>query len=399
MSTNTLLTPTVISNELLRRFKNNLPFAAGASHPYDAKFQKIGDTFTLRDPVKFTAVKSATYSAQDVTENKKLLTITTQAHTGFEFTSKDLTLTVDRFGDRYLNSASVALANAFDVDGLTLAYQSACHVQGTPGTTPATAAVILNCGASLDNASCPMDDNRSLVINPAAQAAMVDALKGLFQSSTDISKQYRKGRMGTALGFEWAMAQNIRTHTNGTHGTTVQVDVASQVGSSINIKGLTTTTGTVKAGTKVTFDGVYGVNSVSGDAYSTLKVFTVTADLTADSSGNGALKIYPAIATSGAYKTCTASPANNAAVTFTGAASAAFPVNVAYHKEAFVYGMVPLEEPRGVHFAKTATDPDTGLSIRMVSQYDIVNDKFITRCDIMYGWAANRPEFAVALCG
>ena len=40
---NTLLTPTVIANELLMRFKNNLAFASGASHEYDARFNKIGD--------------------------------------------------------------------------------------------------------------------------------------------------------------------------------------------------------------------------------------------------------------------------------------------------------------------------------------------------------------------
>jgi hypothetical protein len=44
--------------------------------------------------------------------------------------------------------------------------------------------------------------------------------------------------------------------------------------------------------------------------------------------------------------------------------------------------------------AKVATDPKTGLSIRFVSAYDISTDRFITRADVMYGWAARNPAWA-----
>ena len=67
---------------------------------------------------------------------------------------------------------------------------------------------------------------------------------------------------------------------------------------------------------------------------------------------------------------------------------------MAYHKSAFVLGMAPLEVPKGVHYAANQTDPDTGCSIRMVSSYDILNDLFVTRCDVLFGWAAQRPEWA-----
>jgi hypothetical protein len=399
---NTIITPTVIANELLMRFKNQLPFAAGASHEYDEKFNKIGDSYRLRDAVKFIANTGSdiTSQIQDVTEKTKTLTLDTRKNVAFSFSSQDMTLSVDRFAERYLDSASVSLANAFDVSGMTLAYQTCPNVVGTPGTTPATAAVVLAAGVKMDDNAAPVDGRRNLVVNPAAQASMVDALKGLFQSSEDIRKQYQRGRMGTALGFDWAMSQNVRTHTVGSFGTTPLVNGASQTGTTLAVDGFTNTTGTAKKGDKFTIAGVYAVNPVSGDTLSTLQQFTVTADATANGSGQvAALGIYPEIITSGPYKTVSGSPADNAAITVVGTVSTGYPMNVAYHKEAFCYAMAELELPQGTHRAARATDKETGLSIRVISDYNVLTDVFVTRCDILYGWAARRPEWACVLVG
>jgi hypothetical protein len=399
---NTLLTSSVISNELLMRFKNNLPFASGASHEYDEKFDKIGDTYNLRDSAKFTANDGADITSviQDVTETSKPLVINKQKNVAFQFSAKDLSLTIDRFAERYLDGAAVSLANQFDVDGMTLAYQSTPNLVGTAGTTPATAEVVLLAGAKMDNNSCPVDKNRSLIVNPKSQVKLIDALKSLPESAKEIGKQYRTGRFTTALGFDWAMSQNVRTHTVGSWGTTPLVNGASQTGSTLAVDGLTTTTGTAKKGDKFTVAGCYAVNTVTGDALDELQQFTVTADATANGSGQvAALGIYPEIKATGPGKTVSALPADNAAIVFVGTASTAYPQNIAYHKHAFVYAMVPLQMPKDVHFGSRAIDPDSGLSIRMVSQYDIKTDMFITRCDIAYGWAARRPEWASVIIG
>jgi hypothetical protein len=393
---NTLLTPTIIANELLMRFKNNLGFAKTVSHEYDEKFDKIGDTYNLREPVRFTANKTAdvTSAIQDVTENKVPLQITTQANVPFQFTSKDLTLTIDRFADRYLNSAAVALANAFEVDGLTLAYQQTANLVGTPGTVPATAKVWLDAGTKLDNNAAPIDNDRYACLNSAAQASTVDGLKGLFQDSSAVASQYRNGRMGRALGLDFGMSQNIRVHTNGTQGGTPLSNGATQTGSSIITDGWSAGA-TIKKGTVITFAGVNAVNPVSGDDQGVLAQWSVAADATADGSGNATLTLTEAIVTSGATKNATSSVADNSAITISsGSASTGYAQNLVYHKHAFVYAMVPLEVPQGVHFGKTAVDKDSGLSIRMVSAYNVLTDVFVTRCDVLYGWAARRPRWS-----
>ncbi len=57
---NTILTPQIITNELLRRFQNNLGFAKVVHHEdYSEHFAKpgakIGDTLSLREPVRLVA--------------------------------------------------------------------------------------------------------------------------------------------------------------------------------------------------------------------------------------------------------------------------------------------------------------------------------------------------------
>lgn len=384
------------------RFKNNLPFASGASHEYDDRFDKIGDTYKLREGANFVANDGADITAQiqDVTESTKDLVINKRKNVAFQFTSKDLTLTIDRFAERYLTGPAIALSNQFEIDGLTLAYQTCPNLVGTPGTTPAGSAVILAAGQKMDEHACPVDGNRHLVVNPAAQAGVVEALKGLFQSSTEIGKQYRSGRMGTALGFEWAMGQNVRSHTVGAWAGTPAVNgVPTQGATTIAVDGMTGST-TIKAGDKFTIAGVYAVNPVTGDQLgTTLRQFTVLADATASSGAIAALSIYPAIKSTGPNKTVAALPADDALLSKVGTASTAYPQNIAYHKEAFVYATVPLVVPQGVHMGKTAVDKDSGLSIRIVSDYNVLTDVFVTRCDIAYGWKERRPEWASVIVG
>jgi hypothetical protein len=399
---NSLLTPTVIANELLMRFKNNLAFASACSHEYDDRFDKIGDTYNLRVPARFVANNGSdiTSAIQDVTELSKPLQINQQKNVAFQFSSKDLTLTIDRFADRYLNSAAVSLANIFETDGLTLAYQKSTNFVGAPGTTPNTATVILQAGQKLDESACPVDGQRSLIINPAAQASMVDTLKGLFQNSSAISKQYSTGRMGTALGFDWMMSQNVRSLTVGTWGGTPVTAGASLEGdTTVAISGLGAS-GTISAGDKFTIAGVFAVNPVSGDVLPSLQTFTVLTAATA-SAGAVTVQVSPEIrAANLGRKTVSALPAGGATITrLTGTPGTAYAQNIAVHKEAFCYATVPLELPKSTHFGSRAIDKDTGLSIRIVSQYSILTDVFITRCDIAYGWAAKRPEWSTVITG
>jgi hypothetical protein len=51
--------------------------------------------------------------------------------------------------------------------------------------------------------------------------------------------------------------------------------------------------------------------------------------------------------------------------------------------------------PQGVDFS--AREVMDGISMRIVRQYDITNDKFPCRLDVLYGYKTLRPQLACRL--
>jgi hypothetical protein len=400
----TLLTPSMIAKEALMAFKNKLGFTKGIDRQYSGEFAikgaKIGNTITIRKPPRFTVNSGPTINIENVVEESTSLTLSNQKHVDFQFSSQDLTLTVDRFKERYLDQAVLALANQVDLDGLKTAAQNVYNAVGTPGTTPNTALLFLQAQQKLNELACPQDNNRSFFINPACQANMVDALKGLFQSSTQIAEQYESGMMGVALGGKWYLAQNIDNSTTGPQGGTPLVNGGGQTGSSLSTKGWTSAAASrLSVGDVFTIANVNKVNPITKQSTGVLQQFVVTAAFSSDGSGNGSVSISPAITTSGPTQTVDVSPIDGAALTILGAASTLTANNILCHKNAFTLGSADLEMPGGVDFASVASDDESGLSLRIVRAYDINNDMFPCRIDVLYGWAALRPEWACRITG
>lgn len=406
---NTLLNISMITKESLRVLKNQLGFSKGVNRQYDGQFAKsgakIGSVLNIRKPVRYTVTNGAALSIQNVTDQSVALTVDQQKHVAFQFSSKELTLSIDEFSDRYIKPAVIALANKIDFDGLELAKTQVWNAVGTPGTQPSDQATALNlalsAGQKLDENACPVDDMRSIVLDPASQAAMVKGLAGLYNQQDAVGKQYEKGRMFDALGFKWKMDQNVHKHTTGAMGGSpaVAATISSQGATSVTFNGASNNvTGFLKAGDVISFANVYAVNPQNRQSTGSLMQFVVQEDVDTDGAGGGTIKFLPAIHSTGPYQNVTALPQGGAAITLFGHASnyanKVSPTNVAYHRDAFVLGMADLELPGGVDMADRAVDPDAGLSIRLVRAYDINNDTFPCRLDVLYGWKAVYPELA-----
>ncbi len=411
---NQLLTITMITREALRILHNNLVFAKGVNRQYSSEFArtgaKIGTTINVRKPNRYYVRTGAAIQVQNTQESYVPLSLNKQYGVDLDFSSQELTLSLDDFGKRVLSPAMARIASQIDYDGLALANQIYNYV-GTPGTTPGTAGgagiamttapnIFLNSGMLLDNNATPRDDNRRIIINPIAHATSVAGLSGLFQDSGAISEQYRKGVMGTALGFEFGMDQNVNVLTTGTRAATAAVNGAGQVGSTLNISGVGAG-GTISAGEKFTIAGVFAVNPENQQATGLLQQFTVLTAATADAGGlvNG-LSISPNIKLIGvaiADGTVTAIPLNGAVITWQGAASTGFPMNLAYHQDAFTLATADMIMPQGVDFV--ARETYDGISMRIVRAFDISNDAFPCRVDVLAGWAVLRPEMACVIWG
>lgn len=402
---NTLLTISMITREALRILENNLAFTKRINRQYDDKFAvegaKIGYVVNARKPVRYVVATGQALSLQDATETQVPVSLTTQDHVDFQFSSADLKLSIDDFGDRFIQPAVAALANKIDFNGLQLYKQIYNAVSSldavppvTPIATPTSLLVYLMAGVMLDNNAAPQDEQRHLVITPKMQAYIVDALKGLFQQSTQIAQQYMKGQMGTAGGFQWAMDQNCPTHVSGIFTGATTVTGAGQTGSSLAI-----TVGTsfaFVAGDIFTIAGVYGVNPQSRQSTGQLQQFTLTA--AASGTTSGTLAISPPIITSGPMQTVSASPGAGATITLlgptTGQPASSNPLGLAFHRDAFTLVTADLPVPKGTDMASRVSDKQLGISLRIVRDYDITTDQFPCRIDVLYGWATLRPELA-----
>ena len=392
MATNNLLTIQMITNEALRILVNNLAFTKQVNREYDSAFAKsgakIGNTLNIRKPVKYGVTTGTALSVQNTTESSVPLVLTTQAHVDVEFSSVDLALSIDEFSDRILKPMIAELANKIDYDGLALVNQVPDAV-GSPTALADTLRVYLNSGVKLDNNAAPRDDSRAVVFGPANQAGIVDNLKGLFNDVTEVSRQYREGTMGKTAGFKFSMDQNVQTHINGTGvANPVIVNGAGQAGGTLTVSGLT---GNLKAGDTFTIAGVNGVNPMSKQSTGQLRQFVVLADV---ANAGTSLTISPALVATGPYQNVTALPANSAPLTFIGGASAQFEIGVAFHKDAFTFASADLPLPKGVDMAARVSDSQLGISMRAISDYIIQTDQFVTRIDVLYGWALIRPELA-----
>jgi hypothetical protein len=114
-------------------------------------------------------------------------------------------------------------------------------------------------------------------------------------------------------------------------------------------------------------------------------------------TGATSIPIYPAIVPApAAFNTVTASPANGATVALVLPASSQYRQNLAFYPEAFTLATADLEMPTAGVVASARAQFD-GVSMRMIEAYDVMSDSLITRLDILYGFAAIRPEWAVAV--
>lgn len=388
---NSLLTPTAVTRKALMVLHQKLNFIGSINRQYDDSFAKsgakIGDSLKIRLPNQYTVRTGATLSAQDTTETSTTLQVATQKGVDLNFTSADLTLSLDDFSSRILEPAMSVLAANVEADAYSM-YKSVANM--IDGDTAAMAYDYVMQGRQrLNECLAPMDSNRVAMLSPYHNRKLNVDLKGLFNDSAQISKQYREGIVGRTGGFDFYENTLISKHTTGTAAKTTGYlsNGATQSGSTIAVD---TGTTSFLIGDVITFAGVNAVHPETKADLGYLKQFVVTAN-----SGTSAtsLSISPALVASGATQNASSTIADNSAIVKVGAgASETLDTSMVFHRDAFTFATADLVMPQGVDFA--AREVYDGLSMRVVRQYDISNDKFPCRVDILYGYKAIRPELA-----
>lgn len=407
MASNSILNPSIITKRAMVEFKNAMVMLDKVDRQLDPLFEgKIGSSVSVRKRVRYTASDGANITANinDTIEGKVLVTLDKRKVVAMEFDSKELSLDIEEFSERYIRPSMVELAQQVESE-IAAQYKKIWNFTGTPGTAPATFLSIGTAGAILDEGAVPMGmGDRSAFYTPSAALALADGLKGVFPAKI-ATKAIEYALISEYAGFMVYKSQSLKTHTTGRYTTlaTPLVNGAAQnvtylaskdgYTQSLITDGWDAGNSTLLEGDTFTIAGVNAVNPRTREDTGRLQSFVVRADATSV-AGAITATIAPAIITSGANQTVTAAPADNAAIVMTsGTESTGYPQNMAFTKDAITVAFGQLVKPVGnVQYGRETMD---GVSVRLVGDYDILTDMNTWRFDILFGVETQNPGMAI----
>ena len=391
---NTLLTATAVTREALRILHQKLNFVGNITREYDSSYAKTGaktgDTLKIRLPNTYDVGTGAVVTPQDTSESSVSMTVGTQKHVAMAFNSAELALSIDDFSDRYIKPAVNKLAAVIEADAMTAMYKDV-YQSIWAGASPATYNRVLDGRVLLNRALAP-DEDRTASLNSLDMADVVKDTKTLFQDASSIGKQYRNGYVGQAAGFDFVENTLWTGHTRGAANTAYTTNTTGWANGQSTIT-VASGTGAMNVGDVFTIAGIKAAHPETGANTGVDQQFVVTA---AFAGGAGTVSISPAIQVTGSKKNVVvANGSATAALTFAGTASATVGTSLLFQKGAFAFATADLPIYKDSDF--TAREVFDGISMRIWRASDVINDRVITRLDVLYGFKTLRPELAVRL--
>lgn len=409
---NNLLTNLIITREAARVLHQEGTFLQNVNREYRDEFaktgMKAGDTINMRLPSKYSVRTNATFAGQDHFERSTPLAVLSQYGVDVSFTTKDRTLSLDDYSKRVLRPAMKQLAAKIEYDALAAAYKVVNNGVGATTNTVMTYRSFQKLGQRLTDELAPQSD-RTAILGPASMIEFLDATKGLFAAQSNLNEQFREGMMGRTGGMEVGENTLLPPHTTGTmagspltFGATLGLSTTANSWVSTTTLSFTgaTAAGTVRAGDIVTLSGVYAVHPESKANTGRLQQFVIQADVTmTTATSTYSVTVKPALiyGSGNAFQNCALSGVSDTSgltVTRLGASNTAFAQDLAFHKDAFAFASVDLEDmsPYGAACSRAVSD---NISIRFIQQYDSSADTVRGRFDVLWGFAPLLPETAV----
>lgn len=395
---NNLLTNDIILKTALMEFTNNLVLAKTVRRDYQDKFDNTtGSNIRIRKPTRYESRTGQNISVQAINEQYTNITVGDMVGVDVEVTSTELALQLDDFNREILNPAMVTLANKID----SLLYDTTVEISnfvGVAGTAPNSFGIASDAESRLDSFGVPQGKDRFMMLKSFDAGSMRSALYNTFNENFN-KDIILNGSMGNLSGFDCYSVQNIIRPSRGsdTLGTPA-VNSANQSGSTLIVDGLAANA-QIKKGALFTIAGVNSLNPTSRTDTGQLAQFVVTANVQADGSGNATLSISvndQGITVTGPYRNVSILPPDNALLTF----QATHTKNIAYHREAFALVTVKLPELANGESAyqKNMMDPKAKINIRMTRQYQIANDQYVIRFDVLPAVKCF-PQYAAIVMG
>ncbi len=235
-----------------------------------------------------------------------------------------------------------------------------------------------------------------------------------FPSVARVTDAMDRAKMGTYNNVMLMRDQVLPTHTSGVATGTILVDgndqdveydaVSQTYYQDLVLGGATaSTTGLFLTGDVINIAGFEAVNRKTRKSTGELQDYVILQDADSDGSGNVTVRISPPIigeaGAQAGFNTIDTdvtdtSAMDGAAVTVkTGQDGAVRKENLIFTPESFQLAMVDLPDVSS-EGARSSVRNYEGVSMRMVQQYDVVNDKTITRFDVLFAVKCVQPYYA-----
>lgn len=371
------------ANMALDHLKARKGFLRTTNSRYNDERQAFrkGQLITIKQPQVITVRDDSDLSFDELDPPSIQLSLDYYRHASFDTEDWDLAIAGQEMFDMALAPAVDRLAEAVTTLCLEQAYQNVGNYH-VPGGTIAVADVT-SPQRILMNSRCPTDDeaNMHFLVSPALNEGLLQLSaftqnQGSGQQAVD---DQRTGQLTRRFGFAFQATQLIPTYADP--ATALNTTAAAVVGATA----LHATTITIDAGTLTGMVNPGMVFTIAGDTTN----YCVTNSVTASGNALTGVTISPPLR---------AAAADNAVVTFI--ADTVFEdkkQSLAYHSRAFAFAAAPLGRAQQ-HAASAdigvATDPDSGLSLRVVLGYNILTRKSMCVVDTLFGFKVTQPEYA-----
>lgn len=385
----------MVAREALSEVHEQCELLQTVDRQYDDSFgksgAKIGDTLRVRNPNQFNVRTGNGMQISPIVETTQTVTMSTLKGVDMEFSYVDSLLKTDSpkdvaaFTKRYIRPAISKLISVVESEALTYYTKATAQIAGTAGSAINSLATPNLMRAKLNQMAAPKD-NRHVQVDSVTMSSLVSGVPGYFNPAKDLSNQYREGSVTRTAMADWHENERVWTLPNS-------ADVAGEINGGTLTSGITSLTVdglTVApvAGMVFTVEGVYEVHPETKAAYSHLKQFVISSATTTSLTFSPAI-IYD---TTDPTQNASGTPVNNADITFVGVLSASYVQPIMYHRDAFQFVNAPLEVMDDAD--KCVVQNQEGFSLRVWRGSDINNNRRVLRIDMLYGFAALRPQWA-----
>ena len=411
---NVLLTPDLVAYQNLFRQKTQLFLPTMATRNYEQYFaQKIGTSIKVKRPYYTTVSQGrvlTTAQKQAMVDLYEYITIDQWWKFALEYNAEEATIALEDLQSRYFDSGQEELAYMYDIaGGNALSQQVGFADYGAVNPSGLTITDVINIRAHATEVSIPFSVQNYGLIHPRDLAGITNEIKGLGAPEGLVTQAIRESFMGRHSHYAMHSTNHLGYMDVLKAGTTL-VRGGSNSGNSIDGDGFTSSVKVLNKGQIITFDGVYETQ-IRGDRKNTgrLMTFTVTADVTANGSGQVAIPISPSLndgtvtiddgqgnsVTAPGMQNVTALPANNAAINIVGENNSQYRQSIFMAMGALHFVNVTVVPAKEAAWKGHAMDAETGLSITVHGDFDINDLTSVRRADSYFGVKVLRPEFAI----